>query len=589
MTISEPHWSRPSSTSRWLPVRLRAQRPAQRILWLPVFIVVVISGIACADKTDRLYDPERLLDIRIELPQRDWDELCGQTRNMMESLVSRPVESPFRYFKARVTINGTRIDSVAVRKKGFLGSLDTGRPSLKLNLDKYVDGVKYCGVDNLTLNNCKQDQAMLSQWLTYRTYRKAGLPAPRMNLAKVTVNGHYLGIYANVEPVKPAFLRRNFGNSEGKLYEGTLAASWADGISRFERKNNDDDPDNRVEIRKLTEVLNAEPLDLPALRQLIDLEEFMKFWAVESLVGFWDGYNNNQNNFFVYADPADGRLHFIPWGADVSFSKGVLSFLFKRGATQSVHARARLPHVLYTTDETRSQYFATLNQLLDTVWNEEELLAETERVEKLVFDHLSESQEDSFKDALKAVRRFITSRRQEIANELGKGQPDAPRVGIPASATVVGAVTAKFDVQWSQRLSDDPVEVPVESMTIRLKDAEPMQLDNLSLTIGKKQQDPAPGADRGSPLLLFRGQLIKDRTPVKLELIVTPKSFRTNNRFPVRIQGTLIEGKEGFSFFNPPISRAACGTVEFEAASTVPGESVRGSLTLKLYKFSWGK
>ncbi|MCP4782355.1 MAG: hypothetical protein GY903_05450 [Fuerstiella sp.] len=589
MTITEIPWLRLCLTHFALPDGHCQRQAAQPAQWLSALIVVLISGVACADKTDGLYDPERLLDIRIELPQRDWVELCGQTRNLVESLVSPPVDSPFEYFKGCVTINGTRIDSVAVRKKGFLGSLDTKRPSLKLNLDKYVDGVEYCDVDNLTLNNCKQDQALLSQWLTYRTYRRVGLPAPRLNLAKVTVNGKYLGIYANVEPVKSAFLRRNFGDSDGTLYEGTLADFTVGGISRFERKNSDDAPDDRVELRKTAEVLSAEPLDLHVLQQQIDLEEFMKFWAVESLVGFWDGYNNNQNNFFVYANPTDGRLHFIPWGADVSFSKGVLSFLFKRGATQSVHARARLPHLLYKTAETRRQYFATLNQLLDTVWNEEELLAETDQVEKLVVDHLGESQADSFHDALKAVRRFIKTRRQEIANELSKGEPDAPNAGIPGSATVVGAVTAKFDGQWSQQLSDDPIEVPIESLTIQVNDAESLQLDNLSLAIGQKQQVSSPGIDPGSPRLLFKGQLTTDRTPVKLELTVTKKSFRTNNRFPVRIQGTLIEGREGFSLFNPPISRAACGTVEFDAASTVPGESVRGSLTLKLYDVSWGK
>jgi spore coat protein CotH len=589
MTFPEKNCSDPSDTFRRLPDDRPPKRPVQSLFGIVPLVLVMIPGVACADASDRLYDPERLLDISIELPQRDWDELCGQTRNLVESLVSPPVDSPFRYLKGCVTINGTRIDSVAVRKKGFLGSLDTERPSLKLNLDKNEDDIKYCGVDNLTLNNCKQDQAMLSQWLTYRTYRKAGLPAPRLNLAKVTVNGEYLGIYANVEPVKPAFLRRAFGNSDGTLYEGTLADFTVDGIRRFERKNHDDAPDERVEIRSMAEALSTKPFDLHALRQHIDLDEFIRFWAIESLVGFWDGYNNNQNNFFVYANPADNRLHFIPWGADVSFSKGMLSFLFKRGATQSVHARARLPQLLYTTDESRDQYFTTLNQLLDTVWNEEELLAETDKVESLIFDHLSESQSNSFPDAIKAVRRFIKSRREEIANELATGEPDAPKAGVPGAATVVGSVTAKFDGQWSQRLSEDPLDVPVESVRIRLNDAEPMQLDHLSLTIGHKREDSASRTAPGSPWLLFRGQLTKDSTPLKLELTVTQKSFRTNNRFPTKIQGTLIEGKEGFSFFNPPISRAVCGTVEFDSASTVPGESVSGSLTLKLYNFSWGK
>ena len=36
------------------------------------------------------------------------------------------------------------------------------------------------------------------------------------------------------------------------------------------------------------------------LDELVDLHEFVTFWAMESLIGFWDGYSGNQNNFFVY-------------------------------------------------------------------------------------------------------------------------------------------------------------------------------------------------------------------------------------------------------------------------------------------------
>ena len=43
-------------------------------------------------------------------------------------------------------------------------------------------------------------------------FEKAGLPAPRCNFARVSMNGEDLGIYVHVEPVKKAFLRDNFRN-----------------------------------------------------------------------------------------------------------------------------------------------------------------------------------------------------------------------------------------------------------------------------------------------------------------------------------------------------------------------------------------
>src|SRR5690606_12426430 len=97
------------------------------------------------------------------------------------------------YFPARVTIDGAVIDNVGVRKKGFLGSLLMGRPSLKLRLDELVPGQRHAGLDRLTLNNNRQDGSRIRQCLAYARFRAAGVPAPRCNFARVTVNGESLG------------------------------------------------------------------------------------------------------------------------------------------------------------------------------------------------------------------------------------------------------------------------------------------------------------------------------------------------------------------------------------------------------------
>jgi len=37
-------------------------------------------------------------------------------------------------------VDGVRRERVAVRKKGFIGSLDDERPALKVRFDRYVEG-----------------------------------------------------------------------------------------------------------------------------------------------------------------------------------------------------------------------------------------------------------------------------------------------------------------------------------------------------------------------------------------------------------------------------------------------------------------
>ena len=55
--------------------------------------------------------------------------------------------------------------------------------------------------------------------------------------------------------------------------------------------------------------------------KIVDLDSFYTFWAMEGLLGFWDGYSGNRNNFFIYLNPDTEKFHFIPWGADSLFEK----------------------------------------------------------------------------------------------------------------------------------------------------------------------------------------------------------------------------------------------------------------------------
>ena len=101
-------------------------------------------------------DPGRLIEVVIELPVEDWSKLCQQTRDIRTAFTGSS-ENPFTYFKGNITIDGVKIESVGIRKKGFIGSLDNQFPSLKVKFDEYVDQRPVKGIDVLTLNNNKQD------------------------------------------------------------------------------------------------------------------------------------------------------------------------------------------------------------------------------------------------------------------------------------------------------------------------------------------------------------------------------------------------------------------------------------------------
>jgi len=258
-----------------------------------------------------LFPADRVLDVRIQLDPDDWDKLRHQSRNLIENLHEKrkdaPIESPFEYVQADVTIDGHRFPHVGVRKKGFLGSLSETRPSLKIKLDYRTLGDRdhdgeIDGLTNLTFNNNKQDLSPVSQTMGYALFNAAGSPAPRCAFASVTVNGKHLGVYSHVESMRRPLFEREFGADKkcgrGVLYEGTVVDFHPGWEGSFEHKFGNDKC-GREKIEQLIEALeqcdstNAEE----KIGKLVDLDAFYKYWAIEGLLGFWDGYSANRNNF----------------------------------------------------------------------------------------------------------------------------------------------------------------------------------------------------------------------------------------------------------------------------------------------------
>ena len=400
----------------------------------------VVSGVSAKELTmDDIFPTDRVLDVQITVADADWDTIRYQSRDFFsalhESRKSAPPEAPYTYVDASVTIDGVAFPSVGLRKKGFLGSQSTTRPSLKIKLNHTDKDAGIEGLTNLTFNNNQQDISLVSQFMGYALFNAAGSPAPRCAYARVMVNGVNLGVYSHVETVRRSFLRRAFGTDDGTLYEGPYVDFYEGWVGSFEHKIGDDAP-GREKIRRLIEVLEGEGKNSEeAVGELVDLDTFYTFWAVEGLLGFWDGYSGNNNNFFIYLNPTTDKFHFLPWGADSLFSKhSKLRHHNKAGAPISVKTQGLLTHKLYQQKSVRERYAKTMTDILENHWNETELLAEVDRIDAMVRPHLVDAQrffgyEDEGKaysrtQALEETRKFIRERRADITKEIEGGMPE---------------------------------------------------------------------------------------------------------------------------------------------------------------------
>jgi hypothetical protein len=421
------------------------------------------STPTAADHKDReprsfaeAFPSDQLLEIALELRDDDWEKVRseGRTLNEVYSGCTKPYD--YTLMPAQATIDGRAHGQLQVRKKGFIGSLSKRKPSLRLELgdDPYRDQPE------LTLNNNFSDSTLMHQCLAYSVFTRAGLAAPQCAFASVSVNGERLGTYTNVEPIKRGLLERHFGSADGNLYESSALADFRDGaLDHFERKNNRQQSE-RTELDAVAAALELADDDemLAAVEPLLDLEKFIRFWAVEVLVGHWDGYAGNINNVYLYVDPGSKKLFFIPWGADQAFEKTHPNLPFD-GRPPVTLAFGRLTRRLYAYDATRARYYAQLRELLGDVWDEASLHGEIDRMYTLLGGAPDPA-------AVEALRSFVDTRREQIEQELSADPVPwtIPERVLDCSPQFTSKITGTFSTTWGTL--DTPVAGPGASFEV---------------------------------------------------------------------------------------------------------------------------
>jgi len=455
-------------------------------------------GEGSVDLSEEVYGATHLIEVTIEMDPADFEVLRHQERNMLELLageecMDEPPESPYTWFDADVEIDGTRIEDIAVRKKGLLGSVIPERPSLKLDFNRNVEDQEYKSLSRLTLNNGRQDPSRLKSCLGYAYYEAAGVPASRCSFAHVTVNGEDLGVYANVEPIKKPMLRRNFSSDEGALYEGTLSDFREGWTPSFQPKEGDT---NLEELDAVVEALDVDPDEVVvSLDQVVAVDDFVRAWVADGVIGHWDSYPGNTNNFYVYKDPADERFRFIPWGIDAVFQGDEP---FGSGSPVSVVTGSELAVKLWESDAGQAAYAAEVDRQMSEAWDTEAQLAWLADMDALtepgrLWDYRAEHD-----DTLAAIEDFVAGREDALAQEWAGSGPSPSDTRRPQQClNEAGSISIAFETTWGS-LSTATWSAGSGRWSTELESG-PLPVDFVSASVGE--------VDEGSSILLIAGEL----------------------------------------------------------------------------------
>lgn len=271
--------------------------------------------------------------------------------------------------KGNYTLEHTMIENVKSDRFSF--TVNFGKYIKK---DKYGEKQNFFGCDKISFNNFFFDRTMMREFFSWKLMSEMGVPTPQYGLAKLYINNQYYGVYFMIEAMDKSIMQqyKNVKGSELSDYltkpEGTKFAydtvfdkyTKEDGtidLSSMLKKNSDgmykvsgplkeqkalweDDKETLQDVagmlptvlsweKKLTQLsggtdFSGKAIDvnsdtyLELLEQVIDVDEFLRYFAAHSFLVQLDNMFVIDRNFGLYVDQT-GKSTLIPWDYDLSF------------------------------------------------------------------------------------------------------------------------------------------------------------------------------------------------------------------------------------------------------------------------------
>jgi spore coat protein CotH len=219
------------------------------------------------------------------------------------------------------------IQNVGFRVRGNT-SRGANKKGFKISFNEYTQGKKFKGIEKMNLVGQHNDPSLLRYWMSLTTLNTNDLISSRSSYVKLYINGQYKGIYLNVEHIDDEFLEKRFiGDDHGNLYKCTWGAdlkykgsNQSSYYGPYELKTNKSANDYSDLIQFIQTLNSISDGDFPCfIEDHFEVELYLKTLAAEMIIGHWDGYAFNKNNYYLYQQPSNGKFVFIEYDMDNTF------------------------------------------------------------------------------------------------------------------------------------------------------------------------------------------------------------------------------------------------------------------------------
>lgn len=356
-----------------------------------------------------VFDDTRVQRVDVEITRKNWDELW----------IDPPAKTTV---PADVVVFGERLNDVGFRMRGQFSLRESKeKKPWKIDTDFYVEGQEYRNLKQLMFINNIGDPTMLGEKLVFDMLAFAGVPASHISYIELWIDISddeeapvFWGVYTMVERVDKKFLASRFGNDNdhGNLYKASHAQRgpmdliyYGDSILDYPTQNGQYayGKVTNIEEGDYTDVVNlARVIDgasyanadefAAALEEVFEVDTFLRYAAVMNAVSSWDYYPYTGNNFFLYSNPATGRIDWIPW--DLTMGEDARSALFELSGFGLVE-RAPLYDRVFEVEKYRWKYAAYLDLIVRNRLNYAAIYDQASRLHNLISPYVTQGTGDT--------------------------------------------------------------------------------------------------------------------------------------------------------------------------------------------------
>lgn len=307
---------------------------------------------------DGLFRRDRVLDVQLTLTR---DARTQLNRNDRE------------YVVATMTVFGRPFE-VGMRLKGSSTYQPlSGKPSIKIKLDHTVPGQEMFGYDGFNLHNNTADASFVGELMGHRLLTASDVPSLKVGYARVTIDGERKGLYTIVQRKDQNWIEEWFDDPEGSLYEGQgcdFGGWWGDNNGDCLQLDHEGSADTRDDLREMFQAMSQQGTAFwTAANTYMDNDRVMRALAAEVVIGHWDSYSGNLNNYHWYHEPTTGLWSMSPWSLDLSFGRPVGGDCSQIGVDRSHYASGRLANECRSNPTCDQRLRAEMETVLQVVEN----------------------------------------------------------------------------------------------------------------------------------------------------------------------------------------------------------------------------